>query len=62
MTCNTFFIKDGLNLCIVINLFRAARKIPDQTPNYYQNKYDKESFYVKHRLQQHFVMLKVKKF
>jgi hypothetical protein len=49
---NTFFVEDGFNLCIVIYLFRAARKIPDQTANYYQSKYDKKSFYMKHRLQQ----------
>jgi len=50
---NTFLVENGFYLCVVVYLFRAARKIIDQTANYYQNKYDQKSFNMKHRLGQH---------
>jgi len=52
MAGDALFVENGLNLCIIVDLFRAGRKIPDQTTHYYHNKYDKKSFYVKHRLRQ----------
>jgi hypothetical protein len=53
MTGNTFLIENGFYLCIVINLFGAAGKIPDQSADYNQNKKYEKSFNMKHRLQQH---------
>lgn len=50
MAGNTFFVEDGFDLRVIIDLFcEAAGKIPDQPTHQNQHKEDQESFYMKHR-------------